>query len=394
LGPEYEFVTLSDRRALLLSLCATLPFAAACGRGQGAAAPNARNVRAVMVSVAPVAVQDVVYQITAVGSLEAEEIVQVTAEVEGQVSSVAFQEGKRVTPGTVLALIDPDRYRLEAQRAEAAYKKAVADADRAKSELARREALAQEQLVSVEEINRAQGEADRLIAEAEATRAARDIAAQNVQRARVRAPRAGVINTRSVETGRYIKSGDVLATIVDTSRLRLRFKVSEGESLRAHVGQTVMFKVQSLGPTEFPAAIYHVGEVADPATRQVEVLAWVKNPGVLKPGFFAEVSLASESRKAATVVPESAVQASEQGFVSYVVVDDKATVRPVRIGLRTGTGVVEILSGLKPGDTVVVEGSDRLADGVPVQVAQAGGSPGGAGGKGAGGPAGPPSAAR
>jgi multidrug efflux pump subunit AcrA (membrane-fusion protein) len=129
-----------------------------------------------------------------------------------------------------------------------------------------------------------------------------------------------------------------------------------------------------------------VGEVADPSTRQVEVLAWVKNPGVLKPGFFAEVSLASESRKAATVVPESAVQASEQGFVSYVVKDGKAEVRPIKIGLRTGTGVVEILSGLAPGDIVVVEGSDRLANGVPVQVAQAGGAGG------AGGPASAPSA--
>ena len=378
-------MTHAHRCAAVLTFPVLL-LAGACGRSQGAATSG--RARALAVSAAPVAVQDVVYQITAVGSLEAEEVVQVTAEVEGQASSVNVQEGTRVTPGTVLALIDPDRYRLEVQRAEAAYKKAVADADRAKSELARREALAKEQLVSAEEINRAQGEADRLMAEADAARAARDIAAQNVQRSRVRAPRGGVINTRSIETGQYIQSGNVLATIVDTGRLRLRFRVSEGESLRARTGQTVLFKVQALGQTEFPATIYHVGEVADPATRQVEVLAWVKNPGVLKPGFFAEVSLASESRKAATVVPESAVQASEQGFVSYVVVDGKATVRPVRIGLRTGNGIVEILSGLKPGDMVVVEGSDRLADGMPVQVARAGE------GAGAGGPSGAPSAAK
>ena len=371
---------------LTLLALAALSLSAACGRSQGAAAGAARGPRAVTVSVAPVAVQDVIYQITANGSLEAEEVVQVTAEVEGQVSSVNFQEGQRVTPGTVLALIDPDKYRLEAQRAEAAYKKALADAERAKNELVRREALAKEQLVSAEEINRAQGEADRLIAEADATRAARDLAAQNVQRSRVRAPRGGVINTKTVETGAYVRTGTVLATIVDTTRLRLRFRVSEGESLRARTGQTVAFRVQSLGQTEFPATIYHVGEVADPATRQVEVLAWVKNPGVLKPGFFAEVSLASESRKAATVVPESAVQASEQGFVSYVVKDGKAEARPIRIGLRTGTGVVEILSGLAPGDIVVVEGSDRLANGVPVQVARAGEAGG------AGGPSGAPSA--
>jgi RND family efflux transporter MFP subunit len=125
--------------------------------------------------------------------------------------------------------------------------------------------------------------------------------------------------------------------------------------------------VSALGPQDFPARIYHVGEVADPATRQVEVLAWVKNPGPLKPGFFAEVTLAGEARKDALVVPEGAVQASEQGFVTYVVDDGKARLRPIEIGLRTGTGHVEILSGVKPNETVVIEGSDRLADGIEVK---------------------------
>jgi multidrug efflux pump subunit AcrA (membrane-fusion protein) len=114
-----------------------------------------------------------------------------------------------------------------------------------------------------------------------------------------------------------------------------------------------------------------VGEVADPSTRQVEVLAWVKNPGPLKPGFFAEVTLAGEARKNALVVPEGAVQASEQGFVTYVVAEGKAHLRPIEIGLRSGNGSVEILSGVKPKETVVIEGSDRLADGIEVQAVTA-----------------------
>jgi len=65
----------------------------------------------------------------------------------------------------------------------------------------------------------------------------------------VRAPRGGVINTKTVETGQFVKTGDILARIVDTSRLRLRFKVSEGESLRARAGQSVAFKVAALGNT-------------------------------------------------------------------------------------------------------------------------------------------------
>jgi multidrug efflux system membrane fusion protein len=104
----------------------------------------------------------------------------------------------------------------------------------------------------------------------------------------------------------------------------------------------------------------------------------VDNPGVLKPGFFAEVGLAGDSRKAALVVPEGAILASEQGFVTYVVKDGVAHQVPVQIGLRTGDGLVEIQDGLKPDETVVIEGSDRLDDGTPVRDAGAGegGTPG------------------
>jgi RND family efflux transporter MFP subunit len=345
-------------------------FTAACSGSQGAPAPAARR-GGVTVRVEPVATRDVIYNIQAVGSLEADEVVQVTAEVEGAVTAVLFDEGMRVSPRTALARIDPERYRLEAQRAEAAYRKAQADQRRAEADYQRREELAKEKLVAVEELNRARGERDNLAAEASSMQAVWNIALQNVRRAEVSAPAGGVINTKKIEKGQWAKQGDVLATIVDISRLRLRFKVSEGESLRAGKNQPITFKVSSLGNDRFEGRIYHVGEVADPATRQVEVLAWVTNPGVLKPGFFAEVELASETHKSAIVVPERAVQASEQGFVTYVVEGGTARARKVEIGVRTGDGGVEILGGLKPGETVVVEGNDRVADGISVVLAGA-----------------------
>ena len=347
----------------------------ACKGGQSAASPRGPGQRPLTVRAAPVVVQDVVYEIKAIGSLEAEELVQVTAEVQGAVADVRFNEGDRAGTGTVLARIDPDRYRLEAERAEATYRKALADEQRARTDLERREALARDQLVAAEELNRSRGENDRLAAESAAAKAARDIANQNVARSSVRPSRAGVINTRAVQTGQFVQPGTVLATLVDTSRLRLRFKVGDAESLRARKQQTVKFRVASMGAREFAATVYHVSDVADPATRQVEVMAWVKNPGELKPGFFTEVTLASETRKGALVVPEGAIQASDKGFVTYVVQQQRAQLRPVAIGLRTGTGVVEILSGVQAGEMVVTEGSDRLADGVSVQIAQGGASP-------------------
>jgi RND family efflux transporter MFP subunit len=340
----------------------------ACGKTQGAPASRA-GVAALRVRVALVQVQDVVYRVQALGSLEADEMVRVTAQVEGAVSEVLFQAGDRVGPETLLLRIDPERYRLELERAQAQEQTALAELGRAQRDLARREALARDQLVSAEELNRSRGETERLSAAAAAAKAARGLAQENLRRSNVRPPRSGAINTRSVETGQFVKEGDVLATLADTSRLRLRFKVSDSESLRAKEGDAVAFKVGALGDQEFPAHIYHVSDVADPTTRQVEVLAWVKNPGALKPGFFAEVILATESRKGALVVPEGAIQASERGFIAYAVEDGKARLKPVQIGLRTGAGSVEVVTGLAAGDTVVVEGSDRLSDGLPVQPA-------------------------
>jgi multidrug efflux system membrane fusion protein len=314
-------------------------------------------------------VQDVVYKITALGSLEPDELIQVTAEVDGVLTEVRFREGDHVGSGTVLALIDPERYRLEAARAEGNYQKAITDQVRSESDLKRREALASDNLLSAEELSRSRTEYDGLAAQAAAAKAARDIAVQNVVRSRVKPLHAGTIDKRLVDTGQFVRAGTVIASLVDTSRLRLRFKISDAESLRARTGQAVSFRVGALGEQDFRGEIYHVGQVADPTTRQVEVLAWVKNPGVLKPGFFAEVTLPSESKKQALVVPETAVQASERGFITYVVEDGKARLRPVQIGLRTGGGNLEILSGLAPGDVVIYEGSDRLADGMPVRSA-------------------------
>ncbi len=361
-------------KPLLVLALAAAALAAGCGGSGDAAAPRQQRP-ALRVRVAPVAVQDVVYQIKSLGQIEARDMVQVTAEVDGVASDVRFREGDRVGPGTVLLRIDPDRYRLEAERAEALLEQSRAEQDRAGADLKRREALAQNDLLSVEELTRSQGENARLGASVDVAKAALGIARQNLRRAEVRPQVPGIINTRTVDPGQFVRAGTVLATIVDASRLRLRFRVSEGESLRANVGGGVTFRVAPLGPRDFTAQIYHVGKIADATTRQVEVLAWVDSMGELKPGFFAEVTLAGEERKSALVIPEGAIQASERGFVTYVVENGTAKLRPIQQGLRTGAGIVEILSGLKPGETVVTEGSDRLADGIPVEVVT-GGEPG------------------
>jgi multidrug efflux system membrane fusion protein len=355
--------------ASLFVLMLALSLTSGCGDrpAEGPARGAGGRGRSIPVRTAPVATRDVSYRVTALGSLEAEEIVQVTAEVEGAVSEVRFHEGARVTRDTVLLLIDPERYRLEVERAEANHLRAQSDLRRAQEELKRRERLANAELLAMDEVDRYRAASESLDADVAASKAALDIALQNQRRSEVRAPHSGVINTRTIETGAYVRPGAVLATIVDVTRLRLRFKISEGESLLVAEGQDVSFRVAPIGPRDFAGRVYHVGEVADPTTRQVEVLAWVQNTGELKPGFFAEVSFDAGTRQNAVVVPEAAIKASESGFVAYVIVEGKAVKKPIEIGHRTEDGLVEILSGLSGAETVVVEGSDLLADGVTVE---------------------------
>lgn len=353
---------------IVVSGCKSLEESKAETGDKGTTKQTAENKRpALNVRVSAVELRDVAYQVKTLGSLEPEELVQVTAQVSGVVSDVHFDSGDRISLQSVLVRIDPERYRLQAERAEAEYRRAVADQQRAEAEMNRRDTLAKDGLVSEEEMYGARQETERLSAVAASAKAALDLARQDLQRSEVHSPRAGVISSRSVATGQFVQVGAVLATLVDISRLRLRFKVSDAESLRLKQGQTVAFRVSSLVDRDFTAQVYYIGEIADPATRQIEVMAWVKNPGVLKPGFFAEVTMNTESHKNALVVPESAIQASERGFVVYVVNGNRASSRLVQIGLRTGDGTVEILSGLNSGETVVREGSDRLADGVTVQ---------------------------
>ncbi len=357
-------------RALFLAFL-TAGLLAACKEKGTPGSANKKAARSLAVRTAPVVARDVVYKVQALGSLEPEESVQITAQVNGAVNEVLFHAGDTVTADTVLASIDPDRYRLEAERAEATHRKSVADWKRAESDLARREALARENLMAEEELNRARKETERLAADAASARASAEIAIQNVRHSIVRSPRAGELNTRTVEPGQFVQIGHVLTTLVDLRRLRLRFRVSESESLKVREGGAVAFTVASLGSTPFKARVYHVSGIADPATRQVEVLAWVDNPGVLKPGFFAEVTLSTATNRNAVVVAEGAVQATERGFVVYVVENGIAKEKTVKIGMRTGDGSVEILSGLAIGETIVVEGSDRLADGIPVEAVAA-----------------------
>jgi membrane fusion protein (multidrug efflux system)/multidrug efflux system membrane fusion protein len=337
--------------------------------GRGAAGERGAAQRVFRVATAPVALQDVTYTIRAVGSIEAESEVQAVAGVEGVVTSVRFREGDAVTPSTILATIDPERYRVQAERARASYERFRSQHQQALADLKRREELSLQTppLISQEEVERARQEAEQLRASMAEAQAQFDLAEQDRRRSVVRPLVPGVINSKTVIVGQHVDSKAVLATLVDTRHLNLRFSISEKESARLREGMAVGFTTDSRPGEAFGASLFHVSSTADPATRMVECLARVEKSAGLKPGFFAEVRADVESHKDAIVIPERAVLPTDRGFVVFEVRDGAAVRRQVELGLRTRDGGIEVLSGLERQAVVVTDGGDVLKDGVPVQ---------------------------
>lgn len=341
------------------------------GKGAPGGGPGGRGAMQFPVEVMLVESKPVEYAVTAVGSVEAFEQVQVTARVAGAVEKVAFTEGDTVEKGKSLVEIEPSRYQLQVNVAQANYEKALATHREAVAAQQRRESVekANPGLIPGEQLESFRTRALAAAADVGAAKSALEQAQLNLRDAYVRAPLSGVIQTRTVQTGQYVQVGTVLATLVRRDPVLLRFAVPEGEAARVSVGQVARFKVKNV-EGEAEAKITHVAAAADPTSRMVNVSAEVQGPAadVVRPGSFADVVVpVGGGEKQAPVVPQTSVRPSEKGFLVYVVEGGVAKERVVDLGLRTTEGYVEVKSGLKPGEKLVVRGAEALREGAPVK---------------------------
>lgn len=368
------------RRLLLLLLCA----GPACSRegasAKAAAAPAAqpaspgRTPMRFPVEVAPVQGRQVEYAVSAVGSVEAFERVQVTARVAGAVERVLVREGAAVRAGQTLVEIEPRRYEVAVASARAALERAQASGADARAALDRREAAVAQTpgLIPAEEVATARTRVLVGAAEVQQAQAALDQALLNRRDAYVRAPIGGTIETKSVETGQYVQPGAVLATLVRREPLLLRFQVAESDAGRIRQGMRALFRVQS-SRDRHTARITHVAQGAAGTSRMVAVVAEVERPSgeALRPGMFAEVEVPVGGTSEAPVVPQMAIRPTERGFVAFVVEGEVARERLIRLGMRTADGSVEVRAGLAPGERLVVRGAEGLRDGAAVRVEEA-----------------------
>ena len=361
-----KFVVISAAAAVIV-------FAGACKK-EGAAPPAAGGGRGRVqfpVDTIPVQVRSLVYSVTAVGSVEAFEKVQVTARVAGAIDRVLFSEGGFAAADQVLVEIETQRYRLAVESSQAAYEKAEASKAEAEAGLKRRETVITQNpgLIPGEEVETWRTKVLTAASDVAEKRSALNQAKLNLRDAFVRAPIAGIIQTRTVQTGQYVQTGTVLATLVRRDPLLLRFKVPERDAARIKPGQEARFRVRE-DSREFTAKVVHVAESADDVSRLVDVTANINDPSdrTLRPGSFAEITVPVSSTREAAVIPVSAVRPSERGFIAFVVEGDKAVERILTLGMKSADGQVEVLSGLKVGEVLVIRGSEALQNGVTVRM--------------------------
>jgi len=367
-------IDLKYRKLVVIALAVSLAvLSGACKKKGGgpAGAAGGRGRIQFPVDVEQVPVRSLVYTVAAVGSVEAFEKVQVTARVSGAVDRVLFSEGEYAAAGGTLVEIETERYRLAVESAQASYEKAEASKADAEAGLKRRETVTTQNpgLIPGEEVETWRTKVLTAASEVAEKRSALNQAKLNLRDAFVKAPISGIIQTRTVQTGQYVQTGTVLATLVRRDPLLLRFRVPERDAARIKPGQIARFRVRE-DSREFTAKVVHVAESADDTSRLVDITANIDDPSdrTLRPGSFAEISVPVASASEAPVIPVSAVRPSERGFLAYVVEGDKAVERILTLGMRSADGRVEVLSGLKGGESLVIRGAEALSNGVPVRI--------------------------
>lgn len=308
------------------------------------------------VVVQPVRSATVVDRAESVGTVRARDAVTITAKVTGIVTGIRFQEGQRVREGDLLVDLDAAALRAELDQARALF-------DDARSQLVRARGLQPGQTITAQRLETLEAltrQAEGRVRQAQA----------RLEELRVAAPFSGRVGLRQVSVGALVQPGTVVTTLDDISRVRVEFSVPELFLARVREGSTVVARSAAFGDRRFEGRVAVVDTRIDTATRTVRVISEFDNADeALKPGLFMTVEIELERRDNALLVAEEALDPiGDRNFV-YVIRDNRARRVEVRLGQRR-PGEVEVLSGVRAGEPVVVRGIQRLRNDAPVRVVE------------------------
>lgn len=304
---------------------------------------------AVPVSLAAVETGDVSSYLSATANLVPEAEVEVLAESEGRLASLAIEEGDRIEKDQVLA-------ELARGDAEIAVQKAQVRADTARIAYERAQRLKDQELLSSDEFDKAEQTfrlAEQELAEAE----------WRLEKTYIRAPFSGLVTQRNVQPGQHIRPGDSLFKVADFDPLVARIYLPEKDVLALDPGRSVRLSLRADDSVDFRGKIQKISPVVDTATGTVKVTVEARQvPAAVRPGAFVRVDIVKETHAGAVLVPREAVVRELQATHVFVAEEGVAKKRSVELGLEED-GRFETLAGLEPGERVVVAGQGGLDDG-------------------------------
>ncbi len=341
------------RLLLVLGMCCLAPAAVGCkGKAQGGGPPPGMAVHVVATYAAS---RPIAEDLSFVGSITANESVEIRGKIDGIIESVGFEEGQAVKQGDVLFEMDQAKLKASLGQAEA-------DLKLAESTLARYQELVETGAVSRQEF-------DQALSSFEVSKATVELLREQLADAVIRASFDGVVGDRWASVGQYVARGTPLTMLISQDPVKVEFRVPERYLGKLAIGQTVKVEVAAYADTQFRGDVYFVDSRVDIATRTVLMKALVANTeGMLRPGMFAKVGLTATLREKAIVIPETALMLQRDTVSLYVVdKDGSAQLRTVTTGMRLA-GAVEILSGLSAGDVVITEGIQKIGPGSKVVV--------------------------
>jgi membrane fusion protein, multidrug efflux system len=346
-------------------------------RRSDAAGPPHKGGGDIAVDIANVKRADVPVYLDGLGTIQAFNTVTVTARVDGELQKIAFEEGKMVNKGDLLAQIDPRPFQAALELAQAQKAKDEAQLQSAKADLERYLTLAPENLASKQILDAQRASVAGLEAQIKGDQANIDNARTQLQYTTITSPIQGRTGIRRVDVGNNVRATDTTGIVVVTQLqpISLIFTLPEdalgvvGSALSA--GAVTVEAMSRDGSKELDrGTVTLVDNLIDQNTGTIRLKAVFPNPqNKLWPGQYIDARVLVRTDKGALTIPSAAVQRGPDGMFTYVLkTDSTVEMRPVKVGEESGS-VMVVQNGISEGEKVVISNQYRLQPGARVKVA-------------------------